>query len=86
MVTNDKNGDESGVKKDADGQNAGFSQGFGAGFGFDASSGMGMPGMGFGGDMNQMQMMLAMQNGMSPAGFGNFPMMGESSHVHLKSD
>lgn len=26
------------------------------------------------GDMNQMQMMMAMQNGMAP--FGNFPMMG----------
>ncbi|CAK7273700.1 hypothetical protein SEPCBS57363_005785 [Sporothrix epigloea] len=30
---------------------------------------------GVGGDMNQMQMMMAMQNGMMPGGF-NFPMMG----------
>ncbi|RYP50771.1 hypothetical protein DL768_003769 [Monosporascus sp. mg162] len=29
-----------------------------------------------GGDMNQMQMMMAMQNGMNPAAFGAFPMMG----------
>ena len=29
-----------------------------------------------GGDMNQMQMMMAMQNGMNPAAFGSFPMMG----------
>lgn len=32
-----------------------------------------------GGDMNQMQMMMAMQNGMNPAAFGSFPMMGKSS-------
>ncbi|KAI2618662.1 hypothetical protein GGS26DRAFT_574072 [Hypomontagnella submonticulosa] len=34
--------------------------------------------MGFnnGGDMNQMQMMMAMQNGMNPAAFSAFPMMG----------
>ena len=30
-----------------------------------------------GGDMNQMQMMMAMQNGMNPAAFGSFPMMGK---------
>lgn len=36
--------------------------------------------MGFGGagDFNQMQMMLAMQNGMQPNAFG-FPMMGSST-------
>ena len=33
-------------------------------------------GMNFG-DMNQMQMMMAMQNGMNPAAFASFPMMGE---------
>ncbi|KAI1378316.1 hypothetical protein F4677DRAFT_412851 [Hypoxylon crocopeplum] len=34
-------------------------------------------GMNFGnGDLNQMQMMMAMQNGMNPAAFGSFPMMG----------
>jgi hypothetical protein len=33
--------------------------------------------MNFGnGDMTQMQMMMAMQNGMNPAAFGSFPMMG----------
>jgi hypothetical protein len=32
--------------------------------------------MGFGGDMSQMQMMMAMQNGIAPNGFGNFPMIG----------
>lgn len=32
--------------------------------------------MPFSGDFNQMQLMMAMQNGMSPGGFGNFPMMG----------
>jgi hypothetical protein len=36
------------------------------------------PSMNFGGsgDYNQMQMMMAMQNGMQPNGFGGFPMMG----------
>jgi hypothetical protein len=28
------------------------------------------------GDFNQMQMMMAMQNGMAPNSFGGFPMMG----------
>lgn len=28
------------------------------------------------GDFNQMQMMMAMQNGMTPGSFGNFSMMG----------
>ncbi|APA15124.1 hypothetical protein sscle_14g098940 [Sclerotinia sclerotiorum 1980 UF-70] len=49
---------------------------FGSGFGFDQSASGGFPGMGFSGDFNQMQMMMAMQNGMAPGGFGNFPMMG----------
>jgi hypothetical protein len=50
---------------------------FGAGFGFDGNVAAGFPGgMGFGGDMSQMQMMMAMQNGMAPNAFGNFPTMG----------
>lgn len=36
----------------------------------------GFPAMGMGGDFNQMQMLMAMQNGMGAGGFGNFPMMG----------
>lgn len=28
-------------------------------------------------DFNQMQMMMAMQNGMAPSSFGSFPMMGK---------
>jgi hypothetical protein len=31
-----------------------------------------------GGDFNQMQMMMAMQNGMGPNSFGGFPMMGKA--------
>jgi len=50
---------------------------FGAGFGFDPSAAGGFPAMGFGGDVNQMQMMMAMQNGMGAGNFGNFPMMGK---------
>lgn len=38
------------------------------------------PNMNFGGDFNQMQMMMAMQNGMAP-NFGAFPMMGKHKHV-----
>ena len=66
-------------QKEANGMNAqGVSQtpGFGASFGFDPSAAGAFPGMPFGGDFNQMQMMMAMQNGMGPGGFGNFPMMG----------
>lgn len=36
-----------------------------------------------GGDMNQMQMMMAMQNGMNPAAFGSFPVMGKSNSLVL---
>ncbi|KAI5868064.1 hypothetical protein GGS23DRAFT_543843 [Durotheca rogersii] len=47
----------------------------GMGVGFDSVNG-GFN-MNFGnGDMNQMQMMLAIQSGMNPAAFGSFPMMG----------
>jgi hypothetical protein len=55
------------------------SLGFGAGLGFDSTGSGGFPnmaGMGQGGDFNQMQMMMAMQNGMMPNAFGAFPMMG----------
>lgn len=46
------------------------------GAGFDSMAGN--FNMNFGnGDMNQMQMMMAMQNGMNPAAFGSFPMMGK---------
>lgn len=43
-------------------------------------SGGGFPGMGFGGtgDMNQMQMMMALQNGMA-----SFPMMGQFPFLAL---
>lgn len=44
------------------------------GFGFDPSAVSVLPDMGMGGDINQMQMMMAMQNGMG--GFGQFPMLG----------
>ncbi|ROW14373.1 hypothetical protein VPNG_03893 [Cytospora leucostoma] len=44
------------------------------GLGFGGMNGS-FPNMNFGGDFNQMQMMMAMQNGMAP-NFGAFPMMG----------
>jgi hypothetical protein len=59
------------------GQNIYQAPGMGSGFGFDASAAGTFPAMGFGGDFNQMQMMMAMQNGgMGSNAFGNFPMMG----------
>jgi hypothetical protein len=59
------------------GQNIQQAPGVGAGIGFDASAAGAFPAMGFGGDFNQMQMMMAMQNGgMGPNSFGNFPIMG----------
>jgi len=52
--------------------------GFGAGLGFDPTAvAGGFPAMGFGTDMSQMQMMMAMQSGMGAGNFGNFPMMGK---------
>lgn len=47
---------------------------FAAGFGFEGM-GVAFPNMNLGGDLNQMQMMMTMQNGMIPNTFG-FPMMG----------
>lgn len=37
------------------------------------------------GDLNQMQMMMAMQNGMAPNSFGGFPMMGMYWQISLLS-
>lgn len=57
---------------------------FGGNYPYGAANGA-FPNMGFAGagDFNQMQMMLAMQNGMPPGAFGGFPMMGSSSPRYL---
>ncbi|KAI1490045.1 hypothetical protein F5X96DRAFT_638098 [Biscogniauxia mediterranea] len=64
------------TKEDVEGEGLGDQPGqSGTNFGFDpmnANFNMNFPN----GDMNQMQMMMAMQNGMNPAAFGAFPMMG----------
>lgn len=53
------------------------------GFGF-GNMNMGFLNMNnFGGGLEQMQMMMAMQNGMPPNAFANFPMMGESPNPPL---
>lgn len=57
------------------------SKGLGSTVGLDGMAAGGFPGMGMGGDFNQMQMLMAMQNGMGAGGFGNFPMMGMFSHM-----
>lgn len=72
------------MEKDANGQPMGMNGmtqplGFGMGFGFDSTAASGFPNMGLmgqGADFNQMQMMMAMQNGMAPNTFGAFPMIG----------
>ncbi|KAH9884451.1 hypothetical protein F4778DRAFT_763117 [Xylariomycetidae sp. FL2044] len=54
------------------------------GFGLEAMNGN--FGMNFGGaDMNQMQMMMAMQSGMNPAAFGSFPMMGMMDPMSMQN-
>ncbi|KAL3419253.1 pre-mRNA-splicing factor 38B [Phlyctema vagabunda] len=76
----DQDGSKELADKDGDDQATGLQgvQGFGTGFGFDPTAAGGFNNMAFGagGDFNQMQMMMAMQNGMAPNNFGNFPMMG----------
>lgn len=79
--SNEDKGDEEAAPGEADGdennkdnsqQNPSFPNGLGFGGGMNGS----FPNMNFGGDYNQMQMMMAMQNGMAP-NFGAFPMMGK---------
>jgi hypothetical protein len=63
------------------------SSGFNMGLGFGPAAMGGFPNMGLvghGGDLNRMQMMMAMQNGMAPSGFGAFPMMGTSDNHKFK--
>lgn len=58
-----------------------MSNSFNPSFGLGGMNGS-FPNMNFGGgDMNQMQMMMAMQNGMMPPGFGGFQMMGKSLNI-----
>lgn len=81
----EKNGDAEAVVEETnegrDNDNADNQQksSFPNSFGFGGMNGQ-FPNMNFGGgdfsQMNQMQMMMAMQNGMAPNGFG-FPMMGK---------
>ncbi|KAI1812693.1 hypothetical protein GGS20DRAFT_522263 [Poronia punctata] len=74
QVTEDTTGEE-GAKGDAAEATADQAGQTGMNFGFDPMNNN--FNMNFGnGDMTQMQMMMAMQNGMNPAGFGSFPMMG----------
>jgi hypothetical protein len=56
------------------------------GFGFDPTAIGGFQNMGAigQGDLNQMQMMLAMQNGMAPNAFGAFPMMGTRDDCNFR--
>jgi hypothetical protein len=72
---------EKDANEEVSGPNISQTPAMAAGFGFDASVTTAFPGIAFGGDFNQMQMMMAMQNGgMGPNGFGNFPMMGMLLH------
>jgi hypothetical protein len=66
--------DETGDDAENDGK-----QDFGGNMAFNGQGGQ-FPNMNFAGsgDFNQMQMMMAMQNGMQPNAFGGFPLMGTS--------
>lgn len=87
---NEEKGDAEAAPEEADGaednkdnsqQNSSFTNGFGVGMNGS------FPNMNFGGDFNQMQMMMAMQNGMAP-NFGAFPMMGKQTcdRTHKRPD
>lgn len=69
-------GDEN-IEQAGDGQEQ-FNDGANGGF----QQSMMFPG---GGDFNQMQMMMAMQNGMGPNSFGGFPMMGKAPCLLVNS-
>lgn len=81
--TTEENTGEDGEKGDAVAEvSADQSDQSGMNFGFDPMNNN--FNMNFGnGDMTQMQMMMAMQNGMNPAAFGSFPMMGSSSFCRV---
>jgi hypothetical protein len=67
-------GDDNGAGGQQDGQQGAV---FAGGVGFDSANGQ-FSNMNFGGgDFNQMQMMMAMKNGIPPNAFGAFPMMGK---------
>lgn len=72
-------------QNDADAQAANGQKFPGSGAIFDVNGTGGFSNMAFGaaGDFNQMQMMMAMHNGMGANGFGNFPMMGMSQQLYL---
>lgn len=79
--SNEDNGDAEaapeGPNGDEDNKNNQQNPALPNGLGFGGMNGS-FPNMNFGGDFNQMQMMMAMQNGMAP-NFGAFPIMGKSS-------
>lgn len=81
--TTEENTGEDGEKGDAVAEvSADQSEQSGVNFGFDPMNNN--FNMNYGnGDMTQMQMMMAMQNGMNPAAFGSFPMMGSSSSCRV---
>jgi hypothetical protein len=87
----DKSGQTESAEKDSNDQSTTVTGmqplGFGMGLGFDPTAAGGFPNMAAmsqGGDFNQMQMMMAMQNGMMPNTFGAFPMMGMLSITLLR--
>lgn len=68
---------ESGIAPKADGTQP---PAVGTNFGVDSTNGN-FSGTPYNGDMNQMQMMMAMQNGMMPNNFSGFPMMSTFGDV-----
>lgn len=72
------------AKDEAEGGETPANPAFPAAAGFNAMN-PAFQGMNFAGGFDQMQMMMAMQNGMAPGGFGNYNMMGESSFFSLST-
>lgn len=72
------------AKEEAEGAETPANPAFPAAAGFNAMN-PAFQGMNFAGGFDQMQMMMAMQNGMAPGGFGNYNMMGESSLFSLST-
>ena len=75
-VTKTENPEETAEGDDAPEGNQPTDASLGASFGVENMAGFANMNFSGAGGFDQMQMMMAMQNGMAPNSFGNFPMMG----------
>ncbi len=82
-VTKTENPEETAEGDEAPEGNQPTDASFGGSFGVENTAGFANMNFGGAGGFDQMQMMMAMQNGMAPNSFGNFPMMGQSTSIFL---